>query len=313
MSTSLEIVTPAFALEQIGAHAEALAHRDRLLALARKGTTIASADQAQRAASFLKELASFTRTIETTRNDVKAPILDAGRKIDAVAKNLVTEIEAEAKRIGGLLATFQAEEKRKEEEARRKAWEEQERIRLDAERKEREAREKAEADERERQRIAREEQESRDKAARAEQDRLEKLASQARTEVTRQKRETEMKAAQEKADREKKEAAERAELDRKNREEHERHEQEKRQQEAAAESLKAASVVVPVARKIEGVAVGSEIKFEVTDIEALREAHPMFVLLSPNNAAIKAALKTMGEGKSLPGVKHWREAKTVIR
>jgi len=290
-TTVLEIVAPAFELDKISAQAEALARRDHLLTLARKGTAITSPDQAQRAATFLKDLANFTRTIEETRNAVKAPILDAGRKIDSIARTLTADLEAEAKRIGGLLASFQAEQKRKEEEARRLAWQEQERIRLDAERKEREAREKAEAKERERQRKAREEQ-----------DKLRAAADRVCSEEGRAKREQELKEAQERAERERIE-----------REDRERQEAEKRRQDAADASAKAASAVVPVAKKIEGVAVGSELKFEVTDIEALREAHPMFVLLSPNNAAIKAALKTMAEGKSLPGVRHWREAKTVVR
>jgi len=312
-TTVLEIVAPAFELDKISAQAEALARRNHLLTLAQKGTAITSSDQAQRAALFLKELATFTRTIEETRNAVKAPILDAGRKIDAVARTLTVDLEAEAKRIGGLLASFQAEQKRKEEDARRAAWQEQERIRLDAERKEREAREKAEAEERERQRKVREEQEARDKAAREEQDRLRAAAERTRSEAGRAKREQELRDAQEKAERERQEAAQRAERERTEREDRERQEAEKRRQDAAAASAQAASAVVPIAKKIEGVAVGSEIKFEVTDIEALREAHPMFVLLSPNNAAIKAALKTMAEGKSLPGVRHWREAKTVVR
>lgn len=288
---TLEIVAPAISPDAVTATGAALVLRDTLLERARKGTSITSPEQAQRAAAFLKELAHFTRTIEDTRAAVKAPILEAGKKIDAVARTLTVDIEAEAKRIGGLVATFQAEQKRKEEEARRKQWEEQERIRLDAEKKEREAREKADAEERERQRKAREEQ-----------DKLRAAADRARSEEGRAKREQELKEAQERAERERIE-----------REERERQEAEKRRQDAAAASAKAASAVVPTARKIEGVAVGSEIKFEVTDIEALREAHPMFVLLSPNNAAIKAALKTMGEGKSLPGVRHWREAKTVVR
>lgn len=290
-TTILEIVSPAFELDKISAQAAALARRDELLTKARKGTAITSPEQATRAAAFLKDLATFTRTIEETRAAVKAPILEAGKKIDAVARTLTVDLEAEAKRIGGLLASFQAEQKRKEEEARRLAWQEQERIRLDAEKKVREAREKAEAEERERQRKAREEQ-----------DKLRAAVDRARSEEGRAKREQELKEAQERAERERIE-----------REDRERQEAEKRRQETAAASAKAASAVVPVAKKIEGVAVGSEIKFEVTDIEALREAHPMFVLLSPNNAAIKAALKTMAEGKSLPGVRHWRKAKTVVR
>jgi hypothetical protein len=287
----LEIMAPAIAAELIAPAATAIHQRDRLLRLARNGTAITSPEQAQRAAAFLRELADFTRTIEASRVSVKAPILDAGKKIDLTAKILVTDIEAEAKRIGAMLGAWTAEQERIAEEARRRAWQEQENIRLAAEKAEQEAREKA-----------RLEQEARDKAARVEQERLEKLANQARTEVARQRRETEMK-----------EAAAKAEAERKAREEQEQAEAEKRRQETLAASAKAASAVTVMPKKIEGVATGFDLKFEVTDIRALHEAHPMFVLLSPNNAAIKAALKQLAEGQALPGVRHWKEAKTVVR
>jgi hypothetical protein len=62
-----------------------------------------------------------------------------------------------------------------------------------------------------------------------------------------------------------------------------------------------------------GIATRSEVKFEVTDIVALYEANAAFVLLSPNNAALKAALKQLPEGQTLPGVRHWREAAVTVR
>lgn len=312
-TTILEIVAPAIPADSITATAQAILARDSLLTIARAGKCVKDAASAQRAATILKEITAFTRLIEDTRTTVKAPILEAGKRIDTVAKTLTADLELEAKRIGGLIGTFQAEQKRIEEENRRRAWEEQERIRLDAERKEREAREKAEAEERERQRIARAEQDARDKAAREEQERLRAAAERTRTEAGRAKREQELRDAQEKAEREKREAEIRADLERKNREEHERQEADKRRQEAAAASAKAAQVSIPLARKIEGVATGTEIKFEVTDIRALHEAHPMFVVLTPNVAAIKAGLKQLADGQHLPGVRHWREAKTTVR
>jgi len=45
----------------------------------------------------------------------------------------------------------------------------------------------------------------------------------------------------------------------------------------------------------------------------LFDAVPGMVILTPNKAAIKAQIKTLPEGASLPGVKHWQEAKTTIR
>ena len=72
-------------------------------------------------------------------------------------------------------------------------------------------------------------------------------------------------------------------------------------------------VSMSVAPKLEGLSLRSEVKFEVTNIQALYEAFPGMVLLSPNNAAIKAQLKTLPAGQSLPGVRHWKEAKTSVR
>jgi hypothetical protein len=49
------------------------------------------------------------------------------------------------------------------------------------------------------------------------------------------------------------------------------------------------------------------------DIVALYEAAPYLVTLTPNNAALKSALKGLQKGQSLPGVKHWEEAAVTVR
>lgn len=61
-----------------------------------------------------------------------------------------------------------------------------------------------------------------------------------------------------------------------------------------------------------GIAARNEIKFEVTDIVALYEAAPFLVLLTPNTAALKAAIKGLTAGQSLPGVRHWTEARAIV-
>jgi hypothetical protein len=291
-STTTLIVAPTLAPDAISATDAALQQRDELLARARRGKAITSPASYARAAELLRELTAFTRTIEDTRVAVKAPILDVGKRIDATAKALTLDVQAEASRISGLVGTYQAEVRRQEEEARRRAWEEQERIRLEAEAKERAARE---AEER-----ARREAEEK---ARAEQAAIAAAAERARSEAGRAKREAELKAAQE-----------RAEQERAAREQADREAAAKREEEQRAAAAKAAqAVVVSVAPKISGMAVGSDLKFEVTNLVELYEAAPYLVTLSPNVAAIKNALKNMPAGQSLPGVKHWREAKAVVR
>ena len=62
-----------------------------------------------------------------------------------------------------------------------------------------------------------------------------------------------------------------------------------------------------------GLATRGEIKFEVEDIAALYKAQPFLVLLTPNTAALKAALKALPAGGNLPGVRHWIEQKSIVR
>lgn len=335
-TTTLEILAPELALEAISATGAAVARRDELLTLARAGKYIRDMDSAGRAADILKEIAAFTRTIEETRKVVKAPIIDAGKRIDATAAMLCGELEVESKRIGGLVGAYHEEQKRREEEARRKAWEEQERIRREAEERERKMEEERTAT----RHLLNENRNALAKAADplapwsdnyADLDPSDFDQCLARLRVARKEREkaeadvAKAKSARAKAEAEQraKEAVQRAEAEqaaaatlaaqqKAAREAQEAQAAMQRQEQDAAQATKAIALATPT-KKITGIATGSEIKFEVTDINALYEAHPMFVLLSPNNAAIKAALKQLPEGAALPGIRHWREAKTVVR
>ena len=111
---------------------EAKVRRDELLAEA--GTILTVTDQidADAAGATLKALKEFTRAVESSRTDVKAPVLKLTRDIDSMAKDLVAELDAQANRISRVLGAWQAEERRKADEARRKAAQEEERIRREA-------------------------------------------------------------------------------------------------------------------------------------------------------------------------------------
>lgn len=311
----LEIIAPPLGeLKTISATAAAIAKRDDLLARSHRGTSVTSAESAQRAASLLKELADFNRTIEATRKAAKAPFLDAGSMIDEVAKSLTSSTQEEYNRIGKLIGAFNAEQERLAEVARRKAWQEQEDIRIAKEKADREAAEKAAAEERARLKKLADEQAERDRLARIEFEKKQEAIARTRSEAGRAAREAELKAAQEKAAADKLAADAKAEAERLATEQRLKDEAEQRRLASLAAAAEAAKVVIPVApAKIAGVATKMTICFEVTDIEALFNAAPAYVILSPNNAAIKAALAMLGEGKSLPGVRHWKEAKTGVR
>lgn len=289
--SGLDAVTPS-------ATAAARKMRDDLLAVSRKGTVVASAESAQRAGVILKDITAFLRLIEATRAAVKAPVIQLGKDVDAAAAELVRELEAEKVRIGGLIAQFQAAERAREEEARRKAAEEQARIIREQQERERKAREEAEAAERARreaeEKARREAAELEAKAARARSaERQAELQAQAEA---RRKAEAEAaaKAAQARAAAEAKAEQERIEA-----------------QKALAATNTAVSMATPT--KIAGVSLRKDVEFEVTDIVALYDALPGMVLLTPNKAAIKAHLKTLPEGQTLPGVTHRWIHGTAVR
>lgn len=219
---------------------EAKAQRDSLLTLAKEVTAVTSAEEARIAAEVLKSLKSFTRTIEDTRSMVKAPVLELGKKVDGIAKEMTFALETEATRISRTIGTYQAEQQRKEEEARRKAREEEQRIIEETNRKLREAEE----------------------------------ASKTEASFAKKAEKIETKAF---------------------------------------EQIAETRAAVVVAEKPTGLATRTEVCFEVEDVVALYEANPAFVILSPNNAALKAALKALPADKHIPGVRHWREARSFVR
>lgn len=66
-------------------------------------TQAAATEKAVNAQGFLKRL-------EASRKAVKAPILEIGRRIDALADELAAPVKAEMNRVGGLVAKFQQAE-----------------------------------------------------------------------------------------------------------------------------------------------------------------------------------------------------------
>lgn len=82
----------------------------------------------------------------------------------------------------------------------------------------------------------------------------------------------------------------------------------RRYQEQVAEGRQALIAAAPP--RIAGTGVREDWKFEVTDINELHRARPDLVVLQPNNAAIRAIIK---HNQSIPGLRIWKEASTLIR
>jgi gas vesicle protein len=227
---------------QLSATDAARAERDHLLALAATITSCASREEADNVADVLRSLKKFTTQIESARSEVKAPVLDLGKRIDSLAKDLVTSLEFQATRLSRTLGAWQSEQNRIAAEIQRKARDDEDRIKAEANRKIAEAQEAS------------------------------------KTQATFERR------------------ADRIE------------------EKAVAQIIKtrvAAAAAAP--QKPAGMATRPEICFEVVDIIALHGAAPYLVVMTPNTAALKQALKGLQPGQSLPGVRHWVEAKTFVR
>jgi hypothetical protein len=247
---------------------QALERRDALLAKARQGVVVQNPDTAQGAASLLIEIKEFTRQIEDSRREAKGPVLEQGRKIDALADHLTKALDVEAEQISRVLGEFQQQQKKREEEERQAAWEKEQAIIREANRV---AQEKKRAFEAQREELREKEENARTEEGRE----LARIMAIEAEQIA----QCEAHAHQE-------------------------------QVEAAIIAARVSAITVP---KPEGIATSFEVIFEVEDITALYESNPAFVVLTPQRAAIKNALKTLREGQRLPGVKHWKVAKTVVR
>ena len=139
MNTDSLTITPSLGATVVSATDAAKATRDALLIEAAGVTTITDRLDADAAVSVLRGLKDFLKTIEAQREAAKAPALDVGRRIDALAKELVAAVKNEEARIARICGAFEAEERRKADDARIAAQNEAARIAYEAAQKEREA------------------------------------------------------------------------------------------------------------------------------------------------------------------------------
>lgn len=134
------LLTPTLAVTPLSSTEAAKTERDNLLKEASAVTTVTDRLDADSALPVLRALNSFLSEVESQRETAKAPVLDLGRKIDALAKELTTALKLEEDRISKLCGSFEAEERRKAEDARRKADADAARIAYEAAENEKAAR-----------------------------------------------------------------------------------------------------------------------------------------------------------------------------
>ena len=144
MSTALTIT--GLQSTEIAIAPEARKLRDNLLVEIRKVTSVSDAFDADVAADVLKRATQLSRGIEADRSTVKAPVLALGKKIDALAKEIVAELDGEIGRVSRVLGAYQLAEKQKAEAAERLARDEARRIQAEAEQNARKAAQAAPTD-----------------------------------------------------------------------------------------------------------------------------------------------------------------------
>jgi hypothetical protein len=123
--------------------------KQTIIEAARRVVAVTDQDTCDLANARIKALASVRNVVEKSRTEVKAPVIELGRKIDGIAKDFVADVIAEESRLSELVTGYArevqrkareaqaaAEAQRKQEEAARRAQEaqpEQERAAPEAE------------------------------------------------------------------------------------------------------------------------------------------------------------------------------------
>ena len=266
-TTALAILGDGY---QIQITPEAERQKATIINAARAVVAVTDADSCDIAQSRLRSLASVRTAVESSRKQVKAPVIDLGKRIDGIAADFVAEVIAEEARLSGLVTEYAREQQRIKREAELAA--EQERQRIERERHEAEM-----AAQREAARIERERQAAERAAHEAEIARLRAEAAQSE-EGQRAARE-----AQEKALAAQREAEARADAARR---QAEADAAAAREREEAARIAAAEAVAAPAPAGVK-----EEIDFEVEDILAFVAKFPQLCRIEPKRAEVLAALK----------------------
>lgn len=240
-----------------------------ILEAARRVVAVTDTDSCDIAQARLKALASVRTAVESSRKQVKAPVIELGKRIDGIAADFVADVVTEETRLSGLVAEYAREQQRIAREAREAA--ERERLRIEREEHERKMEALRKEQEAERQRM---EEERRKHEAEMERLRAAR-AKDAEAEAEARRREEAAAAAQ-------REAAAKAEAARI---EAEQAEARARQEREEAER-RAAAVATPTPAGVK-----EEIDFEVTDILAFVAKFPQLCRIEPKRAEVLAALK----------------------
>jgi hypothetical protein len=110
----------------------ALKTREQALSRSSQIVQVTNAEEQKEAVEILGQLKSLERRMESSRELVKRPALDIGKKIDITAKEFSIPLQAESKRVSAIISDFQKQEyiraeklRQEETEKRRKLMEDE--------------------------------------------------------------------------------------------------------------------------------------------------------------------------------------------
>ena len=107
---------------------DAIATRDQIIAEAEWISSIESPADGEMAVEWLRKIKGMLKLAESSRVEVKAPVLAIAKKIDALKEEFCSPLEQQAKRLTDLISKWQLEQQRAAGEAERLRRAELERI-----------------------------------------------------------------------------------------------------------------------------------------------------------------------------------------
>lgn len=113
---------------------DAASRKDELIAAASTVTEVTDKASSELALSQIRDLAAMRNLVEKSRKEIKAPVLEVGKTIDAKAKEFVATIEEHEKRLKKLSGDYAAKVlQAQQEEARKRREAEEQRIKAERE------------------------------------------------------------------------------------------------------------------------------------------------------------------------------------
>lgn len=125
-----EIQVTGFENTSISIVPEIQQHRDKILIEAHEIKSVDNDFDQEVAMAVFTQLKTLSKRVENTRCRVKAPILQLGRKVDQIAKEFCHDLDAQADRIGKVIAAYQ-EKVRLEAEVKKQKLEQERQATID--------------------------------------------------------------------------------------------------------------------------------------------------------------------------------------